>query len=102
MNNTIINNYHIKAVDCVNTDDYENAIQYYEQILELIEIPNNKIKYLSELANIYKKQNKYKEALSKCYLQLNTITPNDYILLNEIGMCYFNLNNYKMAIKFFK
>lgn len=102
MNNTIINNYHIKAVDCVNTDDYENAIQYYEQILELIEIPNNKIKYLSELANIYKKQNKYKEALSKCYLQLNTITPNDYILLNEIGMCYFNLNNYKMAIKFFR
>ena len=90
MNNTIINN-----------NNYENAIKYYEQILESVEQPDSKIKYLSELADIYKKQNKYKEALSKCYLQLQTIIPNDYILLNEIGTCYYNLQNYKMAIKFF-
>lgn len=83
--------------------DYNTAIQYYKKIIELN--PMNINKYLRELGEIYEKQNMFYEAV-ECYVKVlkteiidvNTIG----VLTNQIGSCYFNLTQYKLAIHYFK
>ena len=83
--------------------DYNTAIQYYKKILELN--PMNINKYLRELGEIYEKQNMFYEAV-ECYvkvLKTETIDVNTIgVLTNQIGSCYFNLTQYKLAIHYFK
>uniref|UniRef100_A0A6C0JZG4 Uncharacterized protein n=1 Tax=viral metagenome TaxID=1070528 RepID=A0A6C0JZG4_9ZZZZ len=95
----IIEKLHNKTLEFVKNNDYENAVINYNKILDNID--NMKKKYLYELLNIYKTTNNHKEALVKCYLPLKLLMPNDYILINEIGICYFNLNQYDIALKYF-
>lgn len=84
-------------------DNYNTAIQYYKKIIELN--PMNINKYLRELGEIYEKQNMFYEAV-ECYvkvLKTETIDVNTIgVLTNQIGSCYFNLTQYKLAIHYFK
>lgn len=49
----------------------------------------------------YEQNNDYKNALY-IYFNIIKINPNEPLLLNKIGMCFFNLGNYEMAIKNFE
>jgi ADP-heptose:LPS heptosyltransferase len=51
-----------------------------------------------KLAESYESNNYFKGALS-VYLKMKS---NEPIILNKIGMCYFNLNNFEMAIRNFE
>jgi tetratricopeptide (TPR) repeat protein len=83
--------------------DYNTAIQYYKKILELN--PMNIDKYLRELGEIYEKQNMFYEAV-ECYIKVLKTAKLDMssigVLTNQIGSCYFNLTQYKLAIHYFK
>jgi tetratricopeptide (TPR) repeat protein len=83
--------------------DYNIVIQYYKKILELN--PINIDKYLRELGEIYEKQKMFYQAV-ECYvkvLKIKTIDVNTIgVLTNQIGSCYFNLTQYKLAIHYFK
>jgi tetratricopeptide (TPR) repeat protein len=83
--------------------DYNTAIQYYKKILELN--PMNINKYLRELGEIYEKQNMFYEAV-ECYVKVLKTETIDVttigVLTNQIGSCYFNLTQYKLAIHYFK
>lgn len=51
-----------------------------------------------KLAETYENNNDFKNALN-IYIRMKSNEPN---ILNKIGMCYFGLNNYEMAIKSFE
>lgn len=84
-------------------DNYNTAIQYYKKIIELN--PMNINKYLRELGEIYEKQNMFYEAV-ECYVKVLKTETTDVntigVLTNQIGSCYFNLTQYKLAIHYFK
>jgi len=83
--------------------DYDKLVENYKKILKLN--PVNINKYLRELGEIYEKQNKFYEAV-ECYVKIIKDESSDIstigILTNQIGICYFNLNQYKLAIHYFK
>jgi ADP-heptose:LPS heptosyltransferase len=87
------------AQKSIKNCDYLNAIEYYKLILNENTVVNKK-QYLNELAELYKKINKFDNAL-ECYLNIINIDPNNGVILNEIGICYFNLFRYKEAIEWF-
>ena len=83
--------------------DYNVAVQNYKKILELNPININK--YLREFGEIYEKQTMFYEAV-ECYVKVLKTEKKDIsiigVLTNQIGMCYFNLKQYKLAIHYFK
>jgi ADP-heptose:LPS heptosyltransferase/Tfp pilus assembly protein PilF len=96
-----IEEYYNKAVECVNSNDNNSAIEHYKKIISLNPKPNNIIKYYTELANIYKKINKNMNAITECYINIIKLEPLNGIILNEIGICYFTMKQYKLAIHYF-
>ncbi len=56
---------------------------------------------LLKQAEIHERNGDYKNAMNN-YFNILKIQPNDPLTLNKIGMCYFNLNKYEMAIKNFE
>ena len=80
-----------------------NTIETYEKILETN--PLDKNKYLRELGKLYEEENRFYKAAG-CYVKmlnngkLDTSTVG--VLTNQIGNCYFNLQQYKLAIHYYK
>ena len=62
---------------------------------------NENINY-KELGETYEKKKLFKKAIDECYLKIIKIEPNNGVILNQIGVCYFNLGEFKLAIEFFK
>lgn len=68
------------------------------EILNIIE----KNKYLYELGNTYEKLNHTYRAIIECYITIIQTDPQNGVVLNQIGVCYSNLGQYKLAIHYFK
>ena len=85
-----------------NIDEYLVSVEYYKKIVELN--PKNINMYLRELGELYEKHNLFYEAV-ECYVKIIK-TDNDIstigVLKNQIGICYFNLKQFKLAIHYFK
>jgi ADP-heptose:LPS heptosyltransferase/Tfp pilus assembly protein PilF len=94
-----INKLYNNAKNSIKNLDNLTAIEYYKKILNENNLPNKK-KYLNELAELYKKINKFDGAL-ECYLNIITNDPSNGVVLNEIGICYFNLFKFKEALGYF-
>ena len=97
-----MNNTFITTNTCENTEN-TYTIESYEKLLELD--PFNRNKYLRELGDLYEKENMFYKAV-ECYVKiLNNEKLNVSIigvLTNQIGNCYFNLQQYKLAIHYYK
>ena len=82
--------------------EYENAIENYNKIIELN--PPDINKYYKELGEIYEKQkNNYKAV--ECYVKILKTEKNISnigVLTNQIGSCYFNIQQFKLAVHYFK
>ena len=80
-----------------------NTIEKYEKLIELNPLDGNK--YLNELGKLYEKEESFYKAAG-CYVKmLNNEKRNVSticILTNQIGNCYFNLQQYKLAIHYYK
>jgi ADP-heptose:LPS heptosyltransferase len=88
-------------------NDNIKAISLYTEMFELHN--TNKIsikgKYHGELAKLYQKENLFKDAAQELIEYLKSIpsgTSTYGVLLNEVGVCYFNIKMYKDALKYFK
>lgn len=60
-----------------------------------------KNKYLFEIGNIYEKINMYDKAIHDYYIEIIQTEPQNFIVLNQIGVCYYNISQYKLAIYYF-
>jgi len=80
-----------------------NTIETYEKLLETNPLDQNN--YLRELGKLYEKESRFYKAAG-CYVKmlnngkLDTSTVG--VLTNQIGNCYFNLQQYKLAIHYYK
>ena len=96
MNNNIINE------SCKNPEN-PRTTETYEKLIELE--PLNRLKYLRELGDLYEKENIFYKAVG-CYVELlnnaKLDVPTVGVLTNQIGNCYFNLKQYKLAIHYYK
>jgi len=60
------------------------------------------IKHYNELGNLYEKQEKFMNAIVECYIHIIKFEPSNYVVLNQIGFCYFKLKKFELAIEYFK
>jgi len=91
-----------KAKDSANNNKYELAIECYKQLEQITSNPYFLINYLTELGAIYELLNKNLEAITECYVKIIKLHPNNGVILNQIGICYFNQGQFKLAIHNFK
>lgn len=102
MNNAVVNTYHKQAINCVNNSDYLSAVDIYKKILNEPLNIIDKNNFLYELGNVYEKLNMYYKAIVECYVVIIQTNPTNIIILNQIGVCYSNMNELKLAIHYFK
>ena len=100
MKNKFIQKQYNEAIKNVNQQKYQLAIENYKMIIQ--ENPKDIYKYYTELGSIYEKTRRYYEAITECYIKVIQNDKNNGVVLNNIGVCYFNLSNYKLAIHYFK
>jgi tetratricopeptide (TPR) repeat protein len=100
MSSIKIQQYSKKITDAINNNKYDIAIENYNLIIA--ENPIDINKYYMEMGDIYIKMNLFINAITDGYIKiLKTDQTNGYIL-HQIGMCYSNLTQYKLAIHYFK
>jgi len=99
MNNDI-NTLHNEGINCVKEKNYDKAIECYNKIIK--EQPNNIDKYYNELGEIYENKNMFYEAIVKCYINIIANNKENSFILHKIGICYFNLNQFKLAVHYLK
>lgn len=112
MNNIIDELY--KEISIYQTElKYDKVIDNYKKIIKYIEDENNKdinininyYKYFKELSEIYTQESKYYEAI-EYYIKFlkieKTNISNIGVTLNDIGVCYSNIKQFKLAIHYFK
>jgi tetratricopeptide (TPR) repeat protein len=87
----------------IKNENYKDAIEKYKELLLLN--PPNINKFLKELGEIYEKEQLFYEAV-ECYVKVLHTEKHDIsiigVLTNQIGICYFNIKQYKLAIHYFK
>ena len=76
-----MNIYYKEAIDNIKIQNYNIAIENYKEIIKLNPCDINK--YLCELSEIYKLQNKFNEMI-ECYIKIIQTDENNIIILNEI------------------
>lgn len=85
------------------TLNYIDATENYKKIIELA--PTNVNKYIKELGEMYEKQNMFYKSV-ECYVTVLKTEKTDIsligVLTNQIGACYFNISQFKLAIHYFK
>jgi len=82
-----------------------NMTDFIESITSLKEKINKNptsIENYKDLGGVYEKQRMFQQAIDECYMNILKYQPNNGVILNQIGVCYFCLANYTMAIAFFK
>ena len=79
-----------------------DEIERYKKIIE--SNPVNVNKYLQELGAIYETQQKYYDAVA-CYVKIlkteKTNISTIGVITNQIGVCYSNIEQFKLAIHYF-
>jgi len=60
------------------------------------------IENYKSLGELYEQLKLFQEAIDECYMNILKYEPNNGVILNQIGVCYFCLANYNKAITFFK
>ena len=103
MNRTKKINELYKLVETSNKNlDYKTSTQNLQKIIGLL--PTNINKYLRELGEIYEKQQMFKEA-AESYIKVleteKTDIPTIGVLTNQIGMCFYNIKELRLAAKYF-
>lgn len=98
--NNYINTSHKEGINFVKENSYDKAIECYNKIIK--EQPNNIDTYYNELGEIYEKKNMFYEAIVKCYIKIIANNKENYLVLHKIAICYFNLNQFKLALHYFK
>ena len=96
-----ISEYHKTALKYAENNDYNNAIEYYKKILDHPKCLS-KYNYLLELVELYKKTGMFENMINECYIPLLKIEPYNGVWLNEVGICYFQLQKYRLAIQYFE
>jgi len=85
----------------VKNGNNKDAIEAYKQLIQL----QPTIKFLKELGELYEKERMYYEAV-ECYVKVLHKEKNDIsvigVLTNQIGTCYYNIQQYKLAFHYFK
>jgi tetratricopeptide (TPR) repeat protein len=89
--------YHKQALNHIKLEQLDLAIECY---IKLIEINPTTI-YLRELGDLYEKKGLFMKAISECYIIILKTEPNNGVILNQIGVCYFNSSQFKLAIHYF-
>lgn len=84
----------------MDNDNYKTKIAEYKIMINKSD--SNLNKYLKELGAIYEKINMFYEAIVECYIKIIQIEPDNLTIINQIGVCYFNLSQFKLAIHYFK
>jgi tetratricopeptide (TPR) repeat protein len=92
---------HRNALDYVNQKKLVLAIDCYNKLKDISRNPYNLVNYLLEMGEVYEKMNKNLEAITECYIKVIQIDPNNGSTLNQIGVCYFKMNQLKLAIHYF-
>jgi len=95
-----VQQYYKQITDAVNNKKYDIAIENYKLIIA--ENPMDINKYYMELAKIYEQTNAFNNAITECYIKILKLDPNNGYILHQVGMCYFNLSQEKLAIHYFK
>lgn len=103
----LVNCYNNIGLVFKNLQNYENAKKYYYKALKIVDEHNlikQKARLLINIANIFKIEKKYKEAItlfseSKEIRESNGIPYG--VLLSSIGECYFHLGRYEMSEKLY-
>jgi tetratricopeptide (TPR) repeat protein len=92
------------ATDYQNKKNYDDAINLCKSFLEKTKDTdvNLYINTLQELGNLYEIVNKNMEAITECYIKIIKIQPFNGVILNQIGVCYFKMNQFKLAIHYFE
>lgn len=78
-----------------------NIVAAIETLTIALKNDDRNIQYWHELGDMYKTQNSFQDALT-CYNKINSLQPNNGVILNEIGICHVNLSQSDTAITFFK
>lgn len=92
-----------QAIKYVNDEKYEEAIESYKKILCFVNDSHpDKINLLFQLGNLYERKNMFKNAIAECYINIIKIDSKNCPVLNQIGVCYNNMKQYKLAIQYFK
>jgi tetratricopeptide (TPR) repeat protein len=63
--------------------------------------PSNLSNYI-ELGKLYEHNGKFQEAIDECHMRVLSYQPYNGATINQIGVCYFNMMQYKKAIEYFK
>lgn len=100
------NTYITLSINYLNTYDYKNAILFNQKALQLKTKPWQKLAAKNNIAVILMEEGKYNASL-QIFLSLITkeeVRSNDQFhtkALDNIGFCYFKINNLKKAVYFF-
>jgi ADP-heptose:LPS heptosyltransferase/Tfp pilus assembly protein PilF len=92
---------HDSAIERYNKKDYETAIIIFKNLVENTSSPINIVKYFHQMGVVYECMSKYLEAITECYIKIIKIDNNNGSILNQIGTCYFKLNQFKLAVHYF-
>lgn len=74
----------------------DDALQYYTKAIELDENPD----YYFNRAKVYLVNKRYDEAVTD-YIRTIELNPKDYEAFNQIGYCYYNMQEYTQAEEYF-
>ena len=100
LTNAEIVTLHKECIKYVKENSYDKAIEYYAKIIKAE--PNNIYSYYNELGEIYEKKGMFYEAIVNCYIHIISHNKDDAFILHKIGICYFNLHQFKLALHYFK
>lgn len=98
INEKNISNLHNSAINAYINRNYDDAIQYLE---EIIIIDNKKIDALNNLGLCYFSKENFDQAVEK-YKQALVIDVKNVFTLNCLGFCYYKQKKYLEAIEWFK
>jgi tetratricopeptide (TPR) repeat protein len=77
-----------------------HLIDYYKKLI--IQTEGMKNGYLFKLGQVYETMQNYNDAIVQCFVPILKTDPDNGVVLNEIGVCYSQLSQYKLAIHYFQ
>lgn len=88
----------IKGNTAINSKDYENAVKFYSEALELsIDGPNSHV-YYSNRAAAYCHMNRYQDAVDDCHSSL-ALSPDYVKAYSRLGLANFFLERFQDAVE---
>ncbi len=86
----------------INNQKYDEATEQIQKLSDL-NPPGININF-KEIGELYESQRMYSKAIS-CYVKIlndkRELIPLIYQITNQVGICYFNIESYKLAVHYF-